>query len=193
MADGRTPEIPGEDEVPGTPEVAAEAARHGGVTRRQMLCAAAVAGACGPLLAACGGSSSSANAAGSPSHPSGTPGKNIGGGSGGGSGGGGGNSAGAAGGGATIATTNQIPNGGGVVLPQDGVVITQPKSGEFKGFSSTCTHAGCTLHDVSHGTINCICHGSRFSIVNGSVVRGPAVVPLPKVAVSVSGKDISLA
>jgi Rieske Fe-S protein len=46
--------------------------------------------------------------------------------------------------------------------------------------------------DVAGGTINCNCHGSKFGL-DGSVSNGPAVDPLPPVAVKVSGDQISLA
>jgi len=43
-----------------------------------------------------------------------------------------------------------------------------------------CTHVGCILNQVTGGTINCPCHGSRYTITNGAVVAGPAPAPLPK-------------
>ncbi|HET9650334.1 MAG TPA: Rieske (2Fe-2S) protein, partial [Microlunatus sp.] len=46
-------------------------------------------------------------------------------------------------------------------------------------FSKICTHAGCPVSDVTD-TIDCLCHGSRFSITDGSVVNGPASQPLPE-------------
>ena len=64
-------------------------------------------------------------------------------------------------------------------------MITQPTAGEFKAFSSICTHAACPVADVTD-TINCNCHGSKFSITDGSVVNGPAVTPLPARTVTVS-------
>jgi Rieske Fe-S protein len=91
-----------------------------------------------------------------------------------------------------LATTNEVPEGGGLVLADDGVVITQPKAGTFEGFSSACTHAGCPVDNVSDGTINCICHGSQFSIEDGSVVTGPASAPLARKPVVVKGNDIAL-
>jgi Rieske Fe-S protein len=75
-------------------------------------------------------------------------------------------------------------------------VVTQPKKGEFEGFSATCTHEGCALATVASGTINCDCHGSRFSISDGSNVVGPydrpagSVPALPRVAVEVEGADV---
>lgn len=46
---------------------------------------------------------------------------------------------------------------------------------------------------VEGGTINCVCHNSRFSIEDGSVKSGPAQAPLAAKEVKVSGDQISLA
>lgn len=92
-----------------------------------------------------------------------------------------------------VATTADVPEGGGLILDDPKVVITQPVAGEFKGFSSICTHQGCPLDNVTDGTINCTCHGSQFSIEDGSVVGGPAPSPLPEQKLTVKGKDILLA
>jgi len=89
-----------------------------------------------------------------------------------------------------LASTSDIPVGGGKILTDKKIVITQPKSGEFHAFSAVCTHAGCTVGSVSGGTINCPCHGSRFNITNGSVVNGPAASPLPPVGIKVQGTSI---
>ena len=71
-----------------------------------------------------------------------------------------------------IAKTSQVPEGGGIILQDAGVVVTQPDAGDFKGFSDICTHMGCPVSSVSGGTINCNCHGSQYSITDGSVVVG---------------------
>ncbi len=68
-----------------------------------------------------------------------------------------------------VAKTSDIPVGGGKVFKDRGVVLTQPTAGDFKAFSSVCTHQGCPVHDVNDGTINCDCHGSRYRIADGSV------------------------
>jgi Rieske Fe-S protein len=91
-----------------------------------------------------------------------------------------------------LAVTGDIPVGGGKVFPGDEVVVTQPTPGEFKAFSAVCTHQGCLVNDVTGGTINCGCHGSRFGL-DGSVAQGPATKPLPKRGVKVTGDQISLA
>jgi Rieske Fe-S protein len=91
---------------------------------------------------------------------------------------------------AALASTSDVPVGGGKILTDKKIVLTQPKAGEFHGFSAVCTHAGCTVGSVSDGTINCPCHGSRFSVTNGAVVNGPATSPLPPVNVKVQGTSI---
>jgi Rieske Fe-S protein len=80
--------------------------------------------------------------------------------------------------------------GGGTILGDQKIVITEPVSGTFKAFSAVCTHQGCTVGSVSGGTINCPCHGSKFSITDGSVVGGPAPSPLPAVSIAVQGTSI---
>ncbi|MET7621401.1 Rieske (2Fe-2S) protein [Streptomyces sp. NPDC005408] len=99
--------------------------------------------------------------------------------------------AGAGGGGKEIAKIADIPEGGGKVIGD--LVVTQPKPGEFKAFSSKCTHAGCAVKDISNGIIKCPCHGSQFSAADGSVTKGPATSPLPSASITVDGGSIKLA
>ncbi|MER6099875.1 Rieske (2Fe-2S) protein [Streptomyces sp. NPDC001728] len=94
--------------------------------------------------------------------------------------------------GGTLARTGDIPVGGGKVLADKGLVITQPKAGEFKAFSSKCTHAGCAVSGVKDGVIVCPCHRSHFDISDGSVKSGPAPSPLPPEPIQVVGDEISL-
>ena len=91
---------------------------------------------------------------------------------------------------AALVAASEVPVTGGVVLGDQGVVVTQPSAGEFRGFSSTCTHQGCTLARVDDGLIQCDCHGSRFSIEDGTVEKGPANQPLPEVAVRLDGDQV---
>jgi Rieske Fe-S protein len=49
---------------------------------------------------------------------------------------------------------------------------------------------GCTVANISGGKIICPCHGSMYSIKDGSVLGGPAPLPLPKKPVKVEGTDI---
>jgi Rieske Fe-S protein len=96
------------------------------------------------------------------------------------------------GGGDALATTDAIPVGGGMILQDKEIVITQPTAGEFMAFSAVCTHQGCIVDAIAGGTINCPCHGSKFKL-DGSVSQGPATEPLSARQVKVSGDQISLA
>lgn len=75
--------------------------------------------------------------------------------------------------------------GGGVVLADAGVVVTQPTAGEVRAFTTTCTHQGCPVTEVADGSIVCPCHRSLFSIEDGAPTAGPAASPLEAVAVTV--------
>ncbi|MEV4578892.1 Rieske (2Fe-2S) protein [Nonomuraea jabiensis] len=99
----------------------------------------------------------------------------------------------ASGGGKALADTADIPEGGGKVFENEKIVVTQPSAGEFKAFTAVCTHAGCTVATVSNKTINCPCHGSKFSINDGSVKDGPASEPLAEKKITVDGDKIKLA
>ncbi|GGX73052.1 Rieske (2Fe-2S) protein [Streptomyces anandii] len=105
----------------------------------------------------------------------------------------GGGDAAAGSGGAVLAKTADIPEGGGKVFGSQGVVVTQPTKGEFKAFSSKCTHQGCAVNEIAGGVIKCPCHHSEFSAADGSVKKGPATQPLPAKSISVSGDEIKLA
>jgi Rieske Fe-S protein len=143
------------------------------VSRRMMLRGAAVGGLSLPLLAACGGGGSADPAtSGSGSSGSGSSGS--------------GSSK------ATVAVSD-VPAGGGTILKDQQVVVTQPSKGDFKAFSAICTHQGCLVAQVTDKKIVCPCHGSEYSITDGSVIRGPAPTPLAAKKVSVKGSEISVA
>jgi Rieske Fe-S protein len=154
---------------------------------------ACVGVACSGLVAGCatynansGGVAGAPAAGGATSAGSGNTGPSAGGAGAGGSGSGGGGSA-------VLATTSEIPVGGGKVLTAQKVVVTQPTADSFKAFTAICTHQGCIVDAVANGTIDCPCHGSRYSIKDGSVVNGPAPAPLAPVAIKVQGTSILLA
>jgi Rieske Fe-S protein len=82
-------------------------------------------------------------------------------------------------------TTSKVPVGGGVILEDADYVITQPSKGQYKAFSKICTHQGCPVASVSDGVIHCNCHGSEYSIKDGSVTNPPAPKPLAEAKASV--------
>jgi len=86
--------------------------------------------------------------------------------------------------------TADVPVGGGVVLDDADYVVTQPTKGTYKAFSKICTHAGCPVTKVEDGAISCPCHGSRFSIEDGSVTNPPASKPLAESGTTVAGSKV---
>ncbi|WP_309649825.1 Rieske (2Fe-2S) protein [Nocardioides sp.] len=152
-----------------------------GLSRRRALSSAAGVGLGLPVLAACGGDGTTTSASDPSPTPAGpspsaspsasaTPEVPTGG----------------------FALTADIPVGGGGVFEEQQVVVTQPTEGEFKGFSFVCTHSGCPVNQVTD-EILCPCHGSKFSITDGSPTAGPASSPLAAVELVVDGDSISLA
>ncbi|MBS4753959.1 Rieske (2Fe-2S) protein [Nocardioides sp. zg-ZUI104] len=92
-------------------------------------------------------------------------------------------------GGALVAAAD-VPVGGGVVLKDAEIVVTQPRPGEFKAFSAICTHNRCLVSSVEDGEIVCPCHRSTFAVADGAHTGGPAAGPLPQVAVEVDGDQV---
>jgi 3-phenylpropionate/trans-cinnamate dioxygenase ferredoxin subunit len=64
--------------------------------------------------------------------------------------------------------------------------------GHLYAFDDTCTHAGCSLADGDlEGTVvECACHGSRYDITTGAVIRGPAPKPIHVHPVAIEGPDL---
>ena len=85
-----------------------------------------------------------------------------------------------------------MPVGGGVVLADHKVVVTQPTAGTYKAFNAVCPHQGCVVASVAANVITCPCHGSTFSASDGSVMGGPAPTGLASVPVTVSGSTLTV-
>jgi len=94
--------------------------------------------------------------------------------------------------GTVLGEATQVPVGGGKIFTAAKVVVTQPAKGQYKAFSAICTHVGCVCDAVANGTIDCPCHGAKFSIKTGAVVAGPAPTPLPSRTVAVMDGKIVL-
>ena len=135
------------------------------MTRRVVLRGATVAGVTMPLLVACGSDDPEPSAEPEESAPAEA--------------------------GASLASTADVPVGGGVVLKDEKIVVTQPTEGDFKAFTAVCTHKQCVVAEVADGTIKCGCHGSMYSAEDGSVTGGPAPAPLEEIAITVEGDQIT--
>ncbi len=135
----------------------------GAASRRAVIGGIVGFGIGAPLVAACGSSGGS-----------------------GGSGSGGSPSTGA------VGKTSEVPVGSGKIFSAEKVVVTQPTKDDFQAFSAICTHQGCIVADVKGQDIDCTCHGSKFSIKDGSVVQGPATQPLEKLTATVKNGEISV-
>lgn len=91
-----------------------------------------------------------------------------------------------------VAKTSEIPIGSGKKFVVEGVpiLVTQPRAGEFRGFSAVCTHAGFVMSNIANSEIKCDNHGAVYSADDGSVLSGPAPRALGKVTVTVEGDDV---
>jgi Rieske Fe-S protein len=143
------------------------------INRRRALSGSAAVALGLPVLAACGGGSDStatdpAASDGSGSPSGGTPGE-------------------------ALASAADVPVGGCFVVSAAKVVVTQPTEGDFKAFSAICTHQGCPVESSSEGDIPCPCHGSKFSLEDGSPISGPAPTALAPVEIKVDGDSITRA
>lgn len=83
-----------------------------------------------------------------------------------------------------VGSTNEIQPGQGAVI-RDGLkklAVFRDESGTLHTRSAACSHAGCVVHwNPFERCWDCPCHGSHFA-VDGSVLNGPAIMPLTKVS-----------
>ena len=136
------------------------------LTRRSTLAGAAGLTAALPLLAACGSASGGSGSGQAPQRTAS---------------------------GTVVGPAADVPVGCGQIYGDLNLVVNQPEAGTFKAFSATCTHQGCQVSKVQAGAIDCTCHGSRFSVDDGSVEAGPAQKPLPEVGITVTNGQITVA
>ena len=59
--------------------------------------------------------------------------------------------------------------------------VYRDESGALHSLSARCTHLGCIVNfNSAERSWDCPCHGSRFDPIDGAVLEGPAVRPLPR-------------
>ena len=90
----------------------------------------------------------------------------------------------------TLGSTSAVPQFGLTKFEAGGYEIAVGNvEGTFYAFSDICTHRGCSLSEgeLDGTTLECICHGSRFDVSTGDVLRGPAKRSVQVYAVRVQG------
>jgi nitrite reductase/ring-hydroxylating ferredoxin subunit len=67
-------------------------------------------------------------------------------------------------------------------------------AGTIFAIDDTCTHRGCSLGDgkLDGSTVQCACHGSRFDVTSGAVVRGPAEDPVRSYPVQIASGEVQV-
>lgn len=87
---------------------------------------------------------------------------------------------------------SKVPVGSGFVDKDNKFVVSQPTAGNFKAFSNICTHEKCAMTRVDGDAIVCACHGSAFSLADGSVINGPADKALDENKVGADGDNLKI-
>jgi len=95
----------------------------------------------------------------------------------------------------TVAKASDLAEGGLQRFDVGGTPVAVANvGGSLYAFGNTCTHEGCSLAQgqLDGTTVTCPCHGSRFDVTSGVVLRGPAREPVPSYAARVEGEDIQI-
>ena len=96
----------------------------------------------------------------------------------------------------TVAKVGEIPEGGiKIVRIGDQELAIFHVEGAYHALEDVCTHDGGPLAEgVLEGhVIECPRHGARFDVRTGAVLSPPAVSPVSKFEVKVTGDEIQVA
>jgi cytochrome b6-f complex iron-sulfur subunit len=90
-------------------------------------------------------------------------------------------------------TTLQNVNGSVIVSSSAGnLAVVRTSQTAVAALSAICTHQGCTVaYSSTSMLLQCPCHGAQF-MLNGSVNRGPATLPLKTYQASLAGNIITI-
>ena len=87
---------------------------------------------------------------------------------------------------------NSSLNSAGGFLISGNKIIINTGNDVFVALSKVCTHNGCSVtYSAANNNLPCPCHGSLFS-TDGSVLNGPAILPLTKYTVSKNGNILTI-
>jgi nitrite reductase/ring-hydroxylating ferredoxin subunit len=92
-----------------------------------------------------------------------------------------------------VGLAKDVPSGAmkGFKAEGKGIVVSNI-GGKFFAIGDRCTHRRCSLSKgkMEGELVTCPCHGSRFNLKTGAVVKGPATEPEPVYPVTVEGDGI---
>ena len=94
-----------------------------------------------------------------------------------------------------VARTEEVPVGTGKVVQAAGKAVALFNiGGTFYAVDNRCTHVGGPLGQgkVEGNVVTCPWHGSRFRLTDGSVCRGPATFPQPRLETRVRGGQVEV-
>jgi nitrite reductase/ring-hydroxylating ferredoxin subunit len=95
--------------------------------------------------------------------------------------------------GTVLARLDEVPEEGALELAVDGRRLLLVRTGDAAAaYDAECPHQGCAVRPARSGRLVCPCHGSAFDPADGSVLQGPATVPLVPVEVAVAGGEVRL-
>jgi len=82
----------------------------------------------------------------------------------------------------------------GIGRAKEGRITLANVAGTVYAIDDSCTHRGCSLGDgkLDGTTVQCACHGSRFDVTSGAVVRGPAEDPVRSYPVHVANGEVQV-
>ena len=94
-----------------------------------------------------------------------------------------------------IASLDDIAVGGVVMFnypgDHDPCVLVRVSDSELVAYDQKCTHLSCAvIPRPDRGDIHCPCHEGFFDLRSGRPIAGPPQRPLPRVALTVRGRDI---
>ncbi|WP_306322561.1 MULTISPECIES: Rieske (2Fe-2S) protein [unclassified Streptomyces] len=91
-----------------------------------------------------------------------------------------------------LGKADAVPEGGAKLYKDEHVVVSRTENGDYKAFSTICTHAHCPIGMLKGTELTCNCHGSKFDATTGKVLHAPATEPLEELSVKVkSGKLVA--
>ncbi|MFK4067799.1 Rieske 2Fe-2S domain-containing protein [Streptomyces sp. NPDC029674] len=91
-----------------------------------------------------------------------------------------------------LGKSDDVKVGASKLYTDQNVVVSRISDGEYKAYSTICTHARCPIKKLEGHKLICQCHGSQFDATNGKVLKEPAVEPLVELPVKVeNGKLVA--